>query len=293
MLMINREGSPIDTGVLTDENKLDGEGPYRIVVPQKSVTAPDQSSKADNQGVIWPYTPDSDHNASRSSRSATIICVEPLPEGSTDVDTLEAGWAFVDSGKILIYGAIDGTDSNGNGILDSEEKTNETSDYDNDGIVDYRDSDTACLRNATDVKTTLFHCSKGSFASMKALAHDDPAVNQTGKPSLNFPYGVFKYKITDLEPGSSVEVVLEFSDNVPSYAQLFKIMVSGWQEINFDSNNGDKEIRVKLTDGNAATDADGLANGVIVDPIALGISSEPANTKDENNGNCFIKSVLK
>ena len=31
----------------------------------------------------------------------------PLPEGTTDVDTLEAGWDFVDEKKILIYGAID------------------------------------------------------------------------------------------------------------------------------------------------------------------------------------------
>ena len=36
-----------------------------------------------------------------------MMKVEPLPEGTTEVDTLEAGWNFVDEGKILIYGAID------------------------------------------------------------------------------------------------------------------------------------------------------------------------------------------
>ena len=106
ILAYKREGAYLDPGVLTDENKLDGEGPFRVVVPQKNVTAPDQSSKADNQDVIWPYNYDWDHNAGACSRSATIIRVEPLPEGTTDIDVLEAGWAYVDQEKIVIYGAI-------------------------------------------------------------------------------------------------------------------------------------------------------------------------------------------
>jgi len=39
----------------------------------------------------------------------TVIKVEPLPEGTTDIDTLEAGWEYVRDGKIVIYGAIDPT----------------------------------------------------------------------------------------------------------------------------------------------------------------------------------------
>ncbi|MBC2714539.1 MAG: hypothetical protein HF978_04445 [Desulfobacteraceae bacterium] len=109
ILAISRDGIPLEPGVLTDENKLDGEGPYRVVVPQKSVNPPDQRSNADNQNVVWPYTNDWDHHAGACSRSATIIRVEPLPEGTTDVDILEAGWSYVDAGNILIYGAISNT----------------------------------------------------------------------------------------------------------------------------------------------------------------------------------------
>ena len=36
-----------------------------------------------------------------------MIRVDPLPEGTTDVNTLEAGWNFVDQEKIIVYGAID------------------------------------------------------------------------------------------------------------------------------------------------------------------------------------------
>ena len=106
ILAYEREGQPLESGYLTETNKLDGEGPFRVVPPQRSPNPPDQSSTSDNQNVIWPYMYEWDHNAGSATRSATIIRVEPLPEGTTDVDILEAGWSYVDQGRILIYGAI-------------------------------------------------------------------------------------------------------------------------------------------------------------------------------------------
>ena len=92
---------------LTDDNKLDGEGPFRVVLPQKTPGPPDQRSTAPDQKVIWPFDENADHSAGFSTRTATMIKVEPLPDGTTDVDTLEAGWDFVDEEKLIIYGAID------------------------------------------------------------------------------------------------------------------------------------------------------------------------------------------
>lgn len=106
LLAYNRDGKDIVKGTLTSSNRLEGEGPYRVIVPQKIPGPPDQGSTAVNQDVIWPYREDCDHNAGSSTRAATIIKVEPLPEGTTDIDTMEAGWQYVDEGKIIIYGAI-------------------------------------------------------------------------------------------------------------------------------------------------------------------------------------------
>lgn len=106
ILALQRENAPLEPGVLTEENKLDGSGPYRIVVPQKTPTAPDQSSKSDDQNVEWPYNYDWDHNAGAATRSVTIIRVEPLPQGTTDIDILEAGWNYIDNQQLIIYGAI-------------------------------------------------------------------------------------------------------------------------------------------------------------------------------------------
>lgn len=102
-----REGEYLESGELTVDNKLDGEGPFRVVPPQKLPGPPDQSVKSDNQDVIWPFDDNADHNAGFATRSATMIRVDPLPEGTRDVNTLEAGWNFVDENKIIVYGAID------------------------------------------------------------------------------------------------------------------------------------------------------------------------------------------
>lgn len=108
LLALRREGVPLAKAVLGKENKLDGEGPYRVIVPQKVPSPPDRSSKEPAAAGPWPYRPDWDHNAGSSTRAATMIRVEPLPPGTTDIDVMEAGWRFIDEEKIVVYGAIRG-----------------------------------------------------------------------------------------------------------------------------------------------------------------------------------------
>jgi len=108
LIALQVNGTNLEQGVLNVENKLDGSGPYRIIVPQKTPGEPDQSSREENQNVVWPYNHDLDHNAGYCTRSVTIIKVEPLPEGTTDINVMEAGWNFIDQEKIIIYGAIKG-----------------------------------------------------------------------------------------------------------------------------------------------------------------------------------------
>ena len=290
ILTLKREGAPLTPGVLNSENKLDGEGPFRVVVPQKYVNAPDQSSRASNQNVIWPYDENWDHNAGSCTRSATIIKVEPLPAGTTDIDVLEAGWDYVDQAKIIVYGAIDGTDSNGNGILDSEEKADPPGDFDGDGIPDFQDTDTAKPRHANGNEQVLLHTSKGAFANVEAPSCDDPKVSQSGKPSMDFPYGATKFNITGLNSGDTVTVTLVFPTDVPKTAKYYKITTAnGWVEIPFNSNDGDHTITITLTDGDVQTDADGAPNGTIVDPGALGVPSGQASSSSTGGGGgCLI-----
>ena len=110
LLALRRDGQYLAPGVLNTSNKLDGEGPFRIVPPQKIAEGPDQRSTATNaqdpNTWVWPYQPNGDHNAGFSTRSATIMKVGPLPEGTTDINLLEAGWDYIDQNEIVVYGAI-------------------------------------------------------------------------------------------------------------------------------------------------------------------------------------------
>ncbi|MDR2018389.1 MAG: hypothetical protein LBQ00_05920 [Syntrophobacterales bacterium] len=109
LLAIKRDGAYLSRGVLTRDNKLDGEGPFRVVPPQIMEGPPDQSSTASNyyQALsIWPYNASWDHNAGSATRSATIIKVEPLPPGTTDINIYEMGWPYVDMSQIVVYGNI-------------------------------------------------------------------------------------------------------------------------------------------------------------------------------------------
>jgi hypothetical protein len=63
LLAYKRDGKDLTPGVLTPANKLDGEGPFRAIVPQKIPSPPDQGSTAVDQNVVWPYKADWDHNA--------------------------------------------------------------------------------------------------------------------------------------------------------------------------------------------------------------------------------------
>jgi hypothetical protein len=111
LFAFERDGEYLAPGVLNSQNKLDGEGPFRVVPPQKSPGPPDQRSTAshatDPVYWVWPYLASADHNAGFSSRTVTMIKVEPLPAGTTDINTLEAGWPYVDEKRIVIYGSID------------------------------------------------------------------------------------------------------------------------------------------------------------------------------------------
>ena len=110
LLAITREGDYLSDGELNEDNKLDGEGPFRVVPPQLVPGPPDQSSKLPEPEYLWPFDNDEEytgHNAGFATRSATIIKVNPLPEGTTDIDTAEAAWNYVDEKKIVLYGAID------------------------------------------------------------------------------------------------------------------------------------------------------------------------------------------
>ena len=110
LLALRSEGKDLQPGSLDRANALErgSQGPYCIVAPQKTAGPPDQPSTGSRNDLIWPYDYKLDHNGGSSTKCATVIKVEPLPDGTTDIDVTEAGWTYIEQKKIIIYGALKG-----------------------------------------------------------------------------------------------------------------------------------------------------------------------------------------
>lgn len=107
LLAYMRDGDPLTPGKINPTTlKLDGEGPYRLIPPQKIAGSPDRGCRETPVGDAWDCDENKDHNAGSSARTVAAIRVDPLPEGTTDFNWYEGGWNLVDKGKLVIYGAI-------------------------------------------------------------------------------------------------------------------------------------------------------------------------------------------
>lgn len=108
LLAYLRDGDLLTPGKINPTTlKLDGEGPYRLIPPQKIAGHPDRPEATPaNPDDGFNYGANNDHNAGFSARTVAAIRVEPLPSGTTDFNWYEGGWNLVDKAKLVIYGAI-------------------------------------------------------------------------------------------------------------------------------------------------------------------------------------------
>jgi hypothetical protein len=111
LLAYERDGLPLDPSAYEKgTGRLTGEGPYRLVKPQRDVRGdrkkpgrPDRSNKAKAFGDGWDYVPGIDHNAGACIRGACVIRVNPMPEGYEEYDW-KNGWPLIGEKKVVIYG---------------------------------------------------------------------------------------------------------------------------------------------------------------------------------------------
>ena len=104
----------LDIAYQDEQNKLNGEGPFRAVPPQWNPGYPDRQSNSDTPDAEpWPYDKNevnTDHNGGFSARGVAAIRVDPLPEGTTEYDwrnsQTDAGWGLLNDEKIVIYGNL-------------------------------------------------------------------------------------------------------------------------------------------------------------------------------------------
>jgi hypothetical protein len=107
MLAWERDGMLMETSNLdVTSGRINGEGPFRIIVPQSTPGSPDRGSNYSPTecGDTWDYDDSKDHNAGAMVRGVVAIKINPLPEGSEDFDHKNGGWAYIDSESVIVYG---------------------------------------------------------------------------------------------------------------------------------------------------------------------------------------------
>lgn len=152
--------------------------------------------------------------------------------------------------------------------------------------------------------TALLDANGGAKVSDATLAKSAAFIQFGQDTAFNHVGGVYDFEITQISPaGSSVQVVIPLQAAIPAQANYRKLDPNtGWQNFVTDANNrlyssageagvcpapGDSSYQAGLTAGHycvmmriqdgGANDADGLANGTVVDPgsVASAVPSEP------------------
>jgi hypothetical protein len=152
-------------------------------------------------------------------------------------------------------------------------------------ISDGSDGIAKSVATATDTGTAFFVPSQGVIEQLASV--DEATLPEEGKPDLEFPHGFFSFSIVGCTPGDEVEVRITLPDSVSPDTQYWKCYDNEWQQIpiNIDAND-DKVIIVTLVDGGLG-DADGIADGIIVDPGGPGNPSP-----DDDGGHPISKAAI-
>lgn len=199
------------------------------------------------------------------------------------------GWTTIKSFSTTVAVAVD---DDGNGIPDAQEIDSST-DIDSNGVADLEQDDIKCVRNINN--SQIIGVKKGLNVNDIELAEfiDHRDIDDTTGMPDEIPSGLIGFKIIVDNPGDNAQVIVYFSEPAADNAGWYKYdSINGW--INYTSNvffSSDRmSVTIDLIDGGLG-DADGTANGVIVDPGGLGIMSTTENSvlsAASGEGGCFI-----
>ena len=112
------------------------------------------------------------------------------------------------------------------------------------------------------------------LSAMTAVSDTSARLNQAGRlAGYEFKDGVISYRIEGVPVGATVTLDIVSPSGVPKGSKVYKVDETGFHEYSSAVINGNT-VTLTLTDGGSG-DSDGLANGVIVDPV--GIASPAAS----------------
>ncbi|WP_319521194.1 choice-of-anchor U domain-containing protein [uncultured Desulfosarcina sp.] len=180
-----------------------------------------------------------------------------------------------ETGSFITVASDASGDENFNGIPDDQEVEDTSADINQNGIADSLDTELMSLNTVEGrTKVALEPVSNGSALVSARSISTDSIADRSVQP--NFGLIGFRLYLDDGVGTSTVKI--SFDRQVPSSARLYKYFPdSGWQTYTNALLAADgKSVTLTLVDGGRG-DEDGVANGVIVDPIGV-VYTEPTDS---------------
>ncbi len=246
----------------------------------------DPDSGATHRQTEWQISAENDFSSNAlvtiSASSLTSLTVPKfvLAEGTTcywrvrfyDNHLRASDWSDVYSFTTLVTT----NDQNSNGIPDDQE--NHVVDLDGDGTQDFDQINIIKSLN-TVVGNGQMGASRrddqDNIISIESIESIDPnTISEIARP-YSMPLGLLTVGVTVKNPADSAELTVYFSEAAPVGAKWYMHdSVDGWVDYSEQARlSADrKSVRLKLKDWGYG-DADGIANGTIVDPGGFGLAS--------------------
>ena len=198
----------------------------------------------------------------------------------------------------------DPDDYDGDGIYDDQEVSDLSVDLNNNELPDINeDQDKYKVVNTVVGNGRIGIEASTNVLSVISLRSFDPVELQDFEQPEDMPLGCIDFKVKVENPGVEAQVIVYLSEPAPDGSVWYKYNpATGWEnwiEQGYAEFSDDKtSVVLTLTDGGAG-DADGVVNGVIVDPSGFSGTASMATVSDENSsggggggGGCFIDTVL-
>jgi hypothetical protein len=134
---------------------------------------------------------------------------------------------------------------------------------------------TDCVTTSTATGTACFNSSAGTVEGLAAVA--TPA----GAP-VQFPHGMFSFKVTGLSAGQTITLNVTLPSSVPVGTKWYKYNGGAWDPMDIGSDDGDNFITVTLQEGALPDDEDSDPNQITDQggpgsPGAVGWETYPVN----------------
>jgi len=144
---------------------------------------------------------------------------------------------------------------------------------DSEGASD-SDSVAIIIENTSETVTTTtgqitLGTSNGVFSSVDTV--DESTLPTDGFPTVTFVDGLISMTISGLSNGDTTAITFEMPDDMSTDTEAWKVVNDEWIDFtsSLGSNDGDNILTLTVTDGGTG-DSDGVANGIIVDPVGFG-----------------------